>query len=127
MLHVIYQELYLQCMKSYPNKRMVHFTCWIHLKSELIIEGKDHSLCCCKLHLHIYTMGDCMIFQPSSLLRFKILFYHLKIVLDFPTRLFKSFKFGNGSRMSNENLVMYLNLYISRTKNGRNKLQKVLE
>ena len=42
------------------------------------------------------------------------------------SRLFKSFKFGNGNRMSNENLVI-LNLNISRTKNGSNKLQKVLE
>ena len=37
------------------------------------------------------------------------------------TRLFKSFQFGNGSRMSDQNLV-YLILNISRTKNSRNKL-----
>ena len=36
-------------------------------------------------------------------------------------RLFKSFEFGNGSRMSDEKLVI-LEFNISRTKNGRNKL-----
>ena len=36
-------------------------------------------------------------------------------------QLFKSFKFGNGSRILTKNLS-YLNLNISRTQNGRNKL-----
>ena len=38
-------------------------------------------------------------------------------------QLFKSFEFGNGSQMSDKNLVILdLNLSIFRTKNGRNKL-----
>ena len=42
------------------------------------------------------------------------------------SRLFKSFEFGNGSRISDIQLS-YLNLNIARIKNGRNKLYKVLD
>ena len=38
------------------------------------------------------------------------------------TQLLKSFKFGSGSRMSDKKNLSYLNLNISRTKNGINKL-----
>ena len=43
-------------------------------------------------------------------------------ILKISTWLFKSFEFGNRSKMSDKKLESYLNLNISRTKNGRNKL-----
>ena len=42
---------------------------------------------------------------------------------NYSSQLFKSFEFGNGSRISDENLVILKFKYLqSRTKNGRNKL-----
>ena len=45
----------------------------------------------------------------------------LKACFAFPTQLFKSFEFGNGSRMSDENLVILEFKYLQ-NKNGGNKL-----
>ena len=66
-----------------------------------------------------------LILYSHTILLYCIYYTLIKKIYDptsyFTLRLFRSFEFGNGSRMSDKTLP-YLNLNISRTKNGRNKL-----